>query len=413
MMAGLLDIFGTDEGRMGLGLLMAAAPRTDGGGFGQRLGDAFRFADSQRSAEEDRKMKQQQAELQRQEIGLKLQDYGMRMSDAQRAKAVAVAQKAYLDSGRKDPNEMLSVGFSPEQIKSIIGLKDVGTPEVARTIEVAGPGGQKQIIQLDRFGRPTGDALNGYTAPQLVNLGDKQVFATPQPGAAFPVGMSPADRDASARGWAGNALAKQRLEMDRSQASEGGKPPAGYRWRHDGSLEPIPGGPAGEGKPLTEAQGKATTYLGQMQASSKELSGLSDQGVKPYPSTVGLASSNWTNFLATKGAQQVAQSQNQWAEAYLRAKTGAAATEKEVELNRKTYFPQPGDSDAVIKQKESMRMQAEHDLLPQTGHGAKTLGMAPSMQTAVAPVQIKSEAHYRMLAKGTKYVAPDGSIREK
>ena len=34
---GLLDVFNTDEGRMGLGLLAAAGPRSDGAGFGQRL----------------------------------------------------------------------------------------------------------------------------------------------------------------------------------------------------------------------------------------------------------------------------------------------------------------------------------------------------------------------------------------
>ena len=38
-MAGLLDVFNTDQGRMGLGLLAAAGPRSDGAGFGQRLAE--------------------------------------------------------------------------------------------------------------------------------------------------------------------------------------------------------------------------------------------------------------------------------------------------------------------------------------------------------------------------------------
>lgn len=45
-MPGLLDIFNTDEGRLGLGLLAAAAPRTDGAGFGQRLNEAFSGMDA-------------------------------------------------------------------------------------------------------------------------------------------------------------------------------------------------------------------------------------------------------------------------------------------------------------------------------------------------------------------------------
>ena len=36
-MGGLLDFLNTDQGRMGLGLLAAAGPRSDGAGFGQRL----------------------------------------------------------------------------------------------------------------------------------------------------------------------------------------------------------------------------------------------------------------------------------------------------------------------------------------------------------------------------------------
>ena len=36
-MAGLLDVLNSDQGRMALGLLAAAGPRSDGAGFGQRL----------------------------------------------------------------------------------------------------------------------------------------------------------------------------------------------------------------------------------------------------------------------------------------------------------------------------------------------------------------------------------------
>ena len=45
-MAGLLDFLQTDEGRMGLGLLAAAGPRSDGAGFGQRMQEAMQGQDA-------------------------------------------------------------------------------------------------------------------------------------------------------------------------------------------------------------------------------------------------------------------------------------------------------------------------------------------------------------------------------
>lgn len=153
----------------------------------------------------------------------------------------------------------------------------------------------------------------------------------------------------------------------------GQKPPPGYRFKPDGTLEAIPGGPAAgkDGqKPLTESQAKGSLYLGQMRSASAELDKL------PQVSPVQTAStgSTFTNWAAGKEAQKTAQLQNQWSEGFLRAKTGAAATPGEVELNRRTFFPVVGDSQAVIQQKALMRRQAERDMEQVAGPGAATAG---------------------------------------
>lgn len=57
-MPGLLDFLNTDEGRLGLGLLAAAGPRSDGMGFGGRVQEAF-------AGEDARKKAQAQSELQK------------------------------------------------------------------------------------------------------------------------------------------------------------------------------------------------------------------------------------------------------------------------------------------------------------------------------------------------------------
>jgi hypothetical protein len=121
-----------------------------------------------------------------------------------------------------------------------------------------------------------------------------------------------------------------------------------------------------EGKPPTEAQAKSGAFGSQMQTASNEFERLQKEGFDP--TSVGaqvstaLAGTPFTG-LADPKAQQANQAQQQWAEAYLRFKTGAAATESEVKRNQRTFFPQIGDSPEVIAQKARMRKQAEQDVL--------------------------------------------------
>jgi hypothetical protein len=60
-----------------------------------------------------------------------------------------------------------------------------------------------------------------------------------------------ANRDASARGWAG-------VQIQAANAARSGqgdmRPPPGYRWTPDGNLEAIPGGPATATKPLSAGE---------------------------------------------------------------------------------------------------------------------------------------------------------------
>lgn len=127
---------------------------------------------------------------------------------------------------------------------------------------------------------------------------------------------------------------------------------------------------SGATKPLTESQAKGALYLGQMRSATAELGTLPSAS----PVATAAAGNTYTNWATPANAQKVAQLQNQWAEAYLRAKTGAAATAGEVDLNRRTYFPVVGDSAAVIAQKKQMREQAERDMEPTAGPAAATAG---------------------------------------
>jgi len=137
---------------------------------------------------------------------------------------------------------------------------------------------------------------------------------------------------------------------------------------------------------LTEAQAKGAAFASQMQSANTELKNVESSGFDPSSLRAQAATAlagGVTNPLAPADAQQYRQAQEQWAEAYLRFKTGAAATQDEVDRNIRTYFPQIGDSAAVVKQKENARKKAFNDVLMTSGRGQELV--KPS-----APVPNKS-----------------------
>jgi hypothetical protein len=135
-----------------------------------------------------------------------------------------------------------------------------------------------------------------------------------------------------------------------------------------GSPQIVPGvAPLREEKPATESQAKAAAFGSQMESASNEFQQIVKEGFAPGSATsqaqVELAGTPLRVF-ADPLAQRAQQSQEQWAEAFLRYKTGAAATAGEVTRNINTYFPKIGETDPkVIEQKARMRKQAEQDVL--------------------------------------------------
>lgn len=64
------------------------------------------------------------------------------------------------------------------------------------------------------------------------------------------------------------------------------------------------------------------------------------------------------NFMVSDNYQKVDQAQRDFVNAILRRESGAAISPSEFENARQQYFPQPGDSDAVIQQKAANRQTA-------------------------------------------------------
>jgi hypothetical protein len=126
-----------------------------------------------------------------------------------------------------------------------------------------------------------------------------------------------------------------------------------------------------ENKALTEGQAKAAAFSSQMDSAEKELSSTPLDPTRIGTQAEIAIAGGLGNFLVSPAAQRARQAQEQWAESYLRFKTGAASTEQEVLRNVRTFFPQPGDSKDVIQQKQRARDQAAKDVKLAAGAGGQ------------------------------------------
>lgn len=146
-----------------------------------------------------------------------LQEQNLKRQEAERIKKAIPTLYAQGPDGtmKFDTMAALQLGISPKDVVDYANAPNAGRAKVARTQEIEGPDGGKQIVQLDEYGGLVGSGLSGYVAPQLVDTGDMKQFVKPSAGQSFAVGMSPAERDASRRGWAGVGIRSEQNDIAR------------------------------------------------------------------------------------------------------------------------------------------------------------------------------------------------------
>jgi hypothetical protein len=376
-MAGLLDILGSDTGLLGLQLMAAGSAKPVRTGFGEGLLSSLQAVQAQRAAEEDRKARQQMQAMQMQQMQEAVaarkqaqEQQQQRMSylgaiDSEQGPAMPLSVPRALSAGLSLPE----IGaLSPQKIDPMAGFDKVSpkdyTPEsLAAFMQTRNPAVLRAAPKdqtPDEFERALKLAGIDPASPQGRQMATAraQKMATHQPGVSVSYGAPMAGQDS-----AGNSVFFQ-------PSKDGGQPSI---------VQGVK--PAQSDKPMTEAQAKAAVFQSQMAAAEKELGAVKRDASKiTSQADIALASSP-LNAFASPAAQRARQSQEQWAEAFLRFKTGAASTEEEVKRNVKTFFPQQGDKPDVIEQKARMRQQAQHDVSiaagsksPLKAGGAKFLG---------------------------------------
>lgn len=372
LLAAGLGILANNSGHYG-----AAGPALGAGG----LMGLQAYQGAQEQAEQNRT-----ADLKRQQ-----QEAALRAAQAKQnyVAALATGQKQF------NPNEALANGFSIDEIKGMADFGNFGKAKVKEYREIRLPDGRVVSQGFDEYGQPVGEGQTPFKAQTYQDLGGKVVAIDPltgKIGGELGKTMTPGEIASNNVARANLGIAQQRLAMDR--AGPGNNPmlkgaPSGYRWNAQGELEAIPGGPAAleaiKGKAPTEFQAKSATFGARAERADKILSDLQGKyspgavaakqgaenvyGVGGVLGTIG-------NTVLPENAQKADQAQRDFVNAVLRQESGASISDAEFANAKRQYFPQPGDSAAVIKQKAENRAVAIQGFKNSAGNAAFTA--APS-----------------------------------
>ena len=268
-----------------------------------------------------------------------------KQAEEQQAKAKQAQQAQLWQQSGGDAQAFLAAGGELDFAKNMVTGKTLGIPTVVRTVDTVDPRGRPVTQGYDANNNPVGPAIPKYVPPKT-----------------------------------------------------GPAAPAGYRYKRDGSLEAIPGGPADQktkgGANITEGERKAGSLLTRLRGSQQQLADVTAKNpdaaspnfIGQALSSIGMESAG--NLVTSGDRQRVNAAQLDLLDAALTLGTGAAYTKEQLEGYRKSYFPQIGDSPETIRDKEERLKnviasaevaagRAEPQSVPQFGPGATRPGPTP------------------------------------
>lgn len=164
-----------------------------------------------------------------------------------------------------------------------------------------------------------------------------------------------------------------------------GNAPAGFRFKPDGTLEPIPGGPKPAGATATEDERKASGWVNQarnafqnMEAALRDDPNANEPGIiESYAPIEELR-----NRSRSDARQRYVNGASSFSEAALRAATGAGVNKEEAEQKIRELTPQRGDTPGVRQQKRSAMEVYLKSLEQRAGRALQAVPGAPAGPTA-------------------------------
>lgn len=274
--------------------------------------------------------------------------------------AAAIGQRRQINA-----SELLAAGVPIEQIRLLAEGDTLGMPEVARVLDTIGADRMPVQRREDKFGRPIGDPLAKPVEMKLQDLGGTVQAVNPfalTPGQTLNKTMTQAERDSSARGWAGINIQRQ---AEQRQA-EAAKATAANN---------------AAGANITEGERNAGGYAARMVEASKLLDQFEGKGRATYKTDalggVPLVGRALQTSAMTAEQQQYRQAQEDWVRAKLRKESGAAIGVDEMAREISAYFPEPGDLPANVEQKRQARAVANAAMVQSAGRGAPKSAAVP------------------------------------
>lgn len=147
----------------------------------------------------------------------------------------------------------------------------------------------------------------------------------------------------------------------------------------------------------TEVQAKSEKFGNKMETAESQMRLLEKEGTRPVNRT--LESVPGGNYLQSESYQKYKQARDNFITALLRDESGAAIGTQEFNRYERELFPQPGDSDAVIKQKQTARKVAIEGMKKSAGPGYKSPDIEQPEQANAERSAIEAEMRRRGLLK--------------
>ena len=171
----------------------------------------------------------------------------------------------------------------------------------------------------------------------------------------------------------------------------------------------------GGAKPLTESQGKAAGFgvrandsdaiIREIGGNGEVQPGLIKRSAEAVP-FMGDALGTLANWTQSEPQQKVEQAQRNFINAVLRRESGAVISPEEFDNARKQYFPQPGDEQGTIAQKQSNRQAVIAALKTEGAHGYEQARAEFEARKAAISGDRKATAG----AGGNTVALPDGQV---
>ena len=366
-------------------MFAAGAPQTRRVGIGQALTSGLSGMQQAQQAAELAKRQKQQEEMMMQMQQMKFGQFQQQMKDSEAAKRQAAMLPELLQKFGNDYQGMIRAGIPADLVKSLAESQNYGKQKVARVEEIGGKNGEKLRQMYDDYGNPINQAMPGYVAPQLVDMGNSKKFVTPMAGQSFNMGMSPAEQATAFR--SDRAFNEQKRQFEQSQDKPVFNAELGGFVSQKGGFVPVQGTPQ-KGVKMTEDQAKATGWLVQAENAWKNMQAAGTKGRDAQGNFImkeaaspgfndviaGIPSFGFAggvaNVLRSPERQKFMQSAASLSESLLRAATGAGVNQEEAAQKIAELTPKIGDSDEVKQQKMAAVPLYIESLKVRSGAGA-------------------------------------------